>query len=294
MNRLLSRGVAFVHDLMMIPLAWFAAYWFRFNLGEIPAPIMGYALWDLLFLIPIQGLVFRFFGLYRGVWRFASMPDLARILKAVAVGLVLAMAAIFAATRLQGVPRSVPVLYGLLLVVFLSAPRLLYRWLKDHRFRLDPGRRVLIVGAGRGGEMLVRDLLRSKQPSYQPIAFVDDDRGKWGNEILGVRVLGGSDQLPKLVNDLAIDIILLAVPSAEPERFRRLVGLAERSGIPFRTVPRLDALMSGRLSIDQLREVSIEDLLGRKPISLDWPSIRAGLKGKRICVARLRSLSLRH
>jgi len=283
-SRFLSRGVAFGHDLLMIPLAWLGAYWFRFNLGQLPPPILEYALWDLLLLIPIQGVVFRFFGLYRGVWRFASLPDLARILKAVAVGLVLGMAAIFVATRLHGVPRSVPVLYGLLLVVFLSAPRLLYRWLKDHRFHLDPGQRVLIVGAGSGGEMLVRDLLRSKQPSYQPIAFVDDDRGKWGKEIFGVRVVGGSDKLPKLVNDLGIDIVLLAVPSVEPARFRRLVGLAERSGVPFRTVPRLDALMSGQLSINQLRKVSIEDLLGRKPISLDWPAIRAGLKGKRILV----------
>jgi len=283
-NKLLSRSVAFVHDLLMVPLAWLAAYWLRFNLEEIPGPMLNYAYWALLLIVPVQVVVFRLFGLYRGVWRFASMPDLARIVKAVAVGLALSMATVFAITRLHGVPRSVPVLYGLLLVVFLSTPRLIYRWLKDHRFRLATGKRVLIVGAGQAGEMLVRDFLRGNAPGYQPIAFVDDDRRKWGREIQGVRVLAGTDAIPRLVSELEIEVIVLAVPSAGSEQLRRLVELVEQTGLPFRTVPRLEALMSGQVSVNQLRPLSIEDLLGREPVSLDWPGIEAGLRGKIILV----------
>ena len=91
LKRAFSPGVAFVHDLMMVPLAWLAAYWFRFNLYQIPEPMLQYALWDLLLVVPVQVAVFRLFGLYRGVWRFASLPDLARIVKAVAVGLALSI-----------------------------------------------------------------------------------------------------------------------------------------------------------------------------------------------------------
>jgi len=283
-SRLLNRTVASVHDLAMIPLAWMSAYWLRFNLGEIPEPMWHYGVWDLLIVIPVQALVFRFFGLYRGVWRFASLPDLVRILKSVVVGTTLSLVVVFVLTRLEGVPRSVPVLYATLLVVFLSGPRFMYRWLKDHRFRLRPGRRVLIVGAGKGGELLVRDMMRSREPGYQPIAFVDDDEAKWGKEILGVRVLGSTDRMISLVEELEIEVIVFALPSAEPERLRRLVALAEQTGVPFRMVPRLDVVMSGQVSVDQLREVSIEDLLGRKPVSLDWPRIEQGLNGKSILI----------
>ena len=283
-HKLLTPSVAFVHDLLMVPLAWMTAYWLRFNLQGIPGPLLHYAQWDLLLILPVQVAVFRLFGLYRGVWRFASLPDLARIVKAVLVGLALSMATVFAVTRLQGVPRSVPVLYGLLLVVFLSTPRLIYRWLKDHRFRLESGKRVLIVGAGQAGEMLVRDFLRGNAPGYQPIAFVDDDPRKWGREIHGVRVVAGSDAIGRLVTELEIEVIVLAVPSAGGEQLRRVVDRVERTGVPFRTVPRLEALMSGQVSINQLRPLSIEDLLGREPVSLDWPGIEAGLRGKTILV----------
>jgi FlaA1/EpsC-like NDP-sugar epimerase len=284
MSKLFSRSVAFVHDLLMVPVAWLGAYWLRFNLQDIPEPMLDYALWDLLLIVPVQVVVFRLFGLYRGVWRFASLPDLARIVKAVMVGLALSMATVFVVTRLEGVPRSVPVLYGLLLALFLSTPRLVYRWLKDHRFHLASGKRVLIVGAGQAGEMLLRDFLRGNAPGYQPIAFVDDDRRKWGREIHGVRVLSGTDTIPRLVTELEIEVIVLAVPSAGGEQLRRLVGVVEQSGVPFRTVPRLEALMSGQVSINQLRPLSIEDLLGRKPVSLDWPGIEAGLRDKTILV----------
>ena len=268
----------------MIPVAWIGAYWLRFNLGVIPAKFLDSALENLLIVLILQGVVFRYFGLYRGVWRFASLPDLIRITKAVMVGIAFSATIIFITTRMDGVPRSVFPLYSLLLIALLGGSRFIVRWSKDRGICGDNAKRVLIVGAGRAGEMLVRDLLRAKDELYQPIGFVDDRKSKQGREIHGVRVLGACDEIIDLSDRLDINLIVLAVPSADTANMRRLVGLCEKSGVPFRTVPPLDRLMCGQVNISQLRAVLIEDLLGREPVSLDWEAIEQELKGKRVLV----------
>ncbi len=284
LQKLRSQGAAFTHDLLMVPVAWFCAYWLRFNLGVIPEAYLERAVGVLPLLMVVQAGINWFFGLYRGVWRFASIPDLIRILQAVSVALVVSFGLLFLFFRLEDVPRSVPIIFGVLLVMLLTGPRFFYRWLKDHHIDLRSGERVLIVGAGKAGEMLVRDLLRKGGRSYLPVAFVDNKKRWHGQEVHGVPVVDGCDAIPRVVEKYAIDFVMLAVPSARPAQRRHLVELCEQSGVPFRTVPELDALMSGRVSIDQLREVSIEDLLGRDPVSLDWDGIRSGLAGKNILV----------
>jgi FlaA1/EpsC-like NDP-sugar epimerase len=283
-ERLRSRTAAFTHDLVTIPIAWLLAYWLRFNLGEIPAEFRDGALLALPLVILVQGAVFWLFGLYRGVWRFASVPDLMRIAKAVFAGTALTIFTLFAFNRMGQVPRSVPVLFAGLQLLLLAGPRLLYRWLKDHRLNLRSGERVLIVGAEREGEMLVRDMLRDPHRAYLPVAFVDDRPRRQGGEVHGVPVRGTTEQIPGLSESLGIDLILLAIPSASAKEMQRLVGLCETSGRPFRTVPQLENLMTGQVTINELRDVSIEDLLGRNPVTLDWPGIRAGLAGRDILV----------
>lgn len=283
--RLRHPATVFAHDLTMVPLAWLGAYWLRFNLGYVPAEYLDRAVALLPFVTLVQAAVFWWFGMYRGVWRFASLPDLVRILKAVALGAVAGFGVLFLLTRLEGVPRSIPLLYGMLLIILLSGPRFLYRWLKDHHFDLRDARRVLIVGAGQAGEMLVRDLLRNPAHAYQPIAFVDDDRRAWGKEIHGIRVLpGGCDRIPAVVSEREIDIVILAVPTANNAQMRRLVEFCEQSGVPFQTIPRLEHLMSGQVSINEMREVAIEDLLGREPVRLDWQRIRRGVTGRTVMI----------
>jgi FlaA1/EpsC-like NDP-sugar epimerase len=132
--------------------------------------------------------------------------------------------------------------------------------------------------------MLVRDLLRKKGHEYLPVAFVDDKPRRHGQDLHGVPVVGYCEEIPEVINRLDIEIIMLAVPSAKAGQMRHLVELCEKSGVPFQTVPPLDALMSGLVSINELREVSIEDILGREPVSLDWEGIRRGLVGKTILV----------
>jgi len=268
----------------MVPAAWMLAFWLRFNLGVIPDAYLQQGLRALLIIFPLQLGAFVFFGLYRGVWRFASLPDILRILQSVLFGTVLSLAALFIVTRGVGIPRSVPVIYTILLILFLGGPRLIYRWLKDRRLYFSSGQRVLIVGSGQAGEMLARDILRNRSDIYRPIAFVDDNPRWLGREVQGLRVVGDSSKLPELTRKLNIEVIMLALPSATPAQMRRVVELCEQCGVPFRSVPPLQDLMSGKVRINELREVSIEDLLGREPVSLDWSAIKRELAHKTVLV----------
>jgi FlaA1/EpsC-like NDP-sugar epimerase len=279
-----SRYTVFLHDLLMIPLAWLGAYWLRFNLDGIPAEFWQQALRMLPLVLVVQGCLFWYFGLYRGVWRFASMPDLVRILKATLTGVAVAAAVIFFLTRLQGVPRSVFVLDAILLVLLLGAPRFVYRWTKDRRLYGQEVKNVLIVGAGQAGEMLVRDLLRDPLHAYRPVAFVDDAAAKVGKDVHGVRVAGTCDVIPVLAPELNIQLILIALPSANSRQMQRVVGLCEATGLPFRVLPHMKDLVTGEVSLKELREVKIDDLLGRESVSLDWAAITRGVQGKTILV----------
>ena len=289
-----SRTAVFAHDLLMAPIAWFGAYWLRFNMDSIPEGFLNQALILLPVIWIAQGGMFWYFGLYRGVWRFASIPDLVRILKAVTAGVVFAAAASFILTRLQGVPRSVFILDGILLVLLLGGPRFIYRlfkdhnlyqWIQDRNLSANTERKnALIVGAGKAGETLARDLLRDSTGSYLPVVFADDDRGKIGKEIHGIPVAGSCHEIPQIVTKLGIDLIIIALPTATARQIRRIVEISEKTGLPFRILPQLQDLVSGRASLKDLRDVKIDDLLGREPISLDWHAITEVTRGKTILV----------
>jgi FlaA1/EpsC-like NDP-sugar epimerase len=279
------RAIAFAHDIFMVPIAWLLAYAFRHNLETFTFSFQDQFLKPLIIIAPIHILIFHLIGLYRGIWRFASIPDLMRILNAVIIGTAISMLMLFAVTRLEGVPRSVPVLYTILLVMLLSGPRLLYRWSKDHYIIFkSQGQRVLIVGAGEAGEMLVRDLKRKHREQYTPVAFVDDHARRQGRDIHGIPVLGTVEDIVRLSEERAVDLIMLAIPSAGSRQLRRAVEQCERTGLPFRYVPRLKDLISGKIKVNELREVCIEDLLGRNPVMLDWEGIHNNLSNRILMV----------
>jgi FlaA1/EpsC-like NDP-sugar epimerase len=146
----------------MIPVAWMLAYWIRYKIGEYPDHLLERALHLLPLMVLIQGGTFVYFGLYRGIWRFASLPDLSRIVRAVVVSTAMAAVVIFFLTRLEYVPRSVFIIDAILLILLLGGTRLSYRLLKDHHLGKEAAERVLVVGAGSAGEGLVRDLLRMR------------------------------------------------------------------------------------------------------------------------------------
>lgn len=281
---LFNRWAAFFHDLFWVPTVLFAAYWFRFNLQVIPAYYFQGCLWLILFSLPVYGIVFWFFGLYRGLWRFASLKDLSRIVKSVTLGALVVTLVGVIFFRLEGIPRSVLLLSPLLLVVGLTGPRLCYRWFKDQRLKLnkESGRRTLIVGAGHAGELLLRDLIRKQE--YQPVAFVDDDRKKHDREIHGVRVYGGSENIREIVRLLDVDLVLFAIPSAKRDTVKRLVAECAKVGVECKTLPSLVELSGNQVEVDQLRPVTLEDLLGRDTVELDRQAIAGYLNNKTVLV----------
>lgn len=282
--RFRSRTSIFVHDLCMIPLAWFGAYWLRFNLESIPDQFFYPALLFAPFVIAVQVTAFWFFGLYRGVWRFSSLPDLVRIAKAVCSGIFVIACALFIYNRLEDVPRSIVPLYTLILLTLLCVPRFVYRFWKEKAFLERQGQRALIVGAGSAGDMLVRDLLSNPLSGYVPVIFADDQPNKLRREIRGIRVAGRIEQLPQLVEQWGIDVILIAVPSASDAQMRRIVEYCETCGVPFQTLPSVKELLSGSVTKANLREVSITDILGRDPVKLDWRAIQTRLNSKAVLV----------
>ncbi|MEY4683905.1 MAG: hypothetical protein RLZ25_364 [Pseudomonadota bacterium] len=282
-QKLRLRSLIFVHDLMMVVLAWLGAYWLRFNLGLPPQKYVDAALNALPIVLLIQALVFSRLGLYRGVWRFASVPDLIRISKAVLMGVLLIAVTLHLYSRLLWVPRSVLPLYVLLLGLFLSGPRLIYRMWKDQGVMMKEGQRALVVGAGRAAELLVRDLLRERAAQFYPVVLVDDDPGKKGSEIHGVRVRGGCEKIPELVGAFDVEIVLIALPSASDREMRRIVGILEEASVPFLTLPSVQNMLSDQM-FGNLREVSIEDLLGRTPIMLERTAVSETVTGSRILV----------
>ncbi|MEW6647255.1 MAG: nucleoside-diphosphate sugar epimerase/dehydratase [Pseudomonadota bacterium] len=284
LSLLRNRWAAYAHDLMCVPLALWLAYWARFNFETVPWPIYdGY--WSVAAVsMAIQGAVFYIFGLYRGMWRFASLPDLVRIIQAVSVGAAVTFVVLFLATRLEDVPRTVLLLYPIFLVAFLTGPRLLYRWFKDRKFFVlnKAGKRALVVGAGRAGEMLVRDLINDAK--YSPVGIIDDDIGKQGLDIYGVRVIGHVNELREKLAELAVDVVLIAMPSAPADVMRRIVDVCADGGVSCVTLPSISELADGRVDVSRLRKVQIEDILGRAPIDLNIHEVAGFLGGKRVLV----------
>ena len=279
-----QRFIAFIHDLAMVPIAWLGAYWLRFNLDSIPPRYLSQALMLLPLVWLAQGAMFWAFGLYRGIWRFASIPDMARILKSVMAGLAATVVISFLVTRLEDAPRSVFVLDGILLLFLLGGPRILYRWIKDRHLYLGSGKRTLIVGAGNAGELLARDLMRASSSSCHPVAFVDDDPDKVGKEIHGYPVAGTCSEIPRIADQFKVELILIALPSAMAGQVRHVVEICERTGLPFRILPRIEDIVSGQVGLKDLRDVRIEDLLGRDPVNLDWQTITEGIQDKVIFI----------
>lgn len=274
-----------LHDVIVVGSVWIAAYWIRFNtLGGIPDIFLEQAYHLLPIVVLIQGICLIASGVHRGVWRFTSIPDLTRIIRGVAVGTLLIAVVVFLYTRLDLVPRSVFMFYAFLAIAVLSGSRIAYRLTKDRQFRPRVAGKAIIVGAGVAGEQVVRDLNRNPERTHEVIAFVDDDASKIGKDVQGIRVAAGCEDLPNLCERWNIDLILIAVPSASDREMQRIVSICEKTGVTFRTLPTVNDVVSGYVGIKDVRQVRIDDLLGRDPVSLDWREIENRLAGKSILV----------
>lgn len=284
--RISPRLKVVLHDTLMVALAWELAWLARFNFSFPHSFYWDSQLNALPLVLVTQGLIAWRFGLYRGLWRFASLRDLWNIVRSAALGSLCVMVVLFAVTRLEGVPRSLLILYPIFLIMLLGGSRLAYRVWKDGMLNLRGmanGTRVLVVGAGQAGEAIIREMVRDG--SYAPVGMVDDRRDLWRTRIHGVPVVGGVDQLPELCVELSVDLIFLAVPSANNEQMQRIVARCEAAQRQFRTLPRLTDMLAGPAGLKAIREVSIDDLLGREKVRLDWATVHSGLGGRTILIS---------
>lgn len=278
-------ALVFLFDLLAVVLAWAGGMWVRFNF-VLPANYTGKVLAVLGVLLVVHALACRWAGLYRGMWIFASLPDLKRVLRAVGVsGLALVLLVALDRSGGPGVPRSMLVLYPMLLLMVMGGGRVAWRMWKEHRIYgglMAAGKPVVIVGAGTGGAMLVRELERS--PDWRVVALVDDNPAKWGLELYGRPVAGSIDLLPQVLKDYKAQHVILAMPSAAVDVLKRAADTAVQAGAHVFTVPGIEDLMSGKVAINTMRPVDIEDLLGREPVKIDSAHLQGMIGGKTVLI----------
>ncbi|PYT33067.1 MAG: hypothetical protein DMF52_16365 [Acidobacteria bacterium] len=257
---------------------------FDFNWSSITDPALR-ATELLLIDIVLTPMVFYVMGLYQSFWKYTSLEDLLRLVRAVAyrtAGLIV----LFYAFNFGGFSRAAMIINSVLLLIFTGtlrlAPRFHFEFFSARR--RSAGRRTLIVGAGDTGESLLRDLKKSPHLEYNPIGFVDDDREKFGINIHGVPVLGDWRSLERLIEEYGAREVIIAVPGAPGSAVREIFEICRRTGARFRTVPTRGELQRGAARVSQIRLVDLEDLLGRDVISLDSRSLRMALSGKRVLV----------
>jgi FlaA1/EpsC-like NDP-sugar epimerase len=238
---------------------------------------------QLLVIISVQALAYAAFGLYRGVWRFASLPDLIRIIKACLSGCIL-LAFINHYQNSKHIPNSTLPLFCLFTICLLSGARLTYRWLKDSGNGFRSGKKVLIIGAGTAGESILREMKRKTNQDLFPVGLLDDDPTKQGLEIHGIRVLGYTRDLVAIVQERNVELVLIAIPRASTSQMRRIVTLCEQTGIVYRTLPSLNDIASGKTNVETIRDVSLEDLLCRDSIEFDRERLSEFITGKKILV----------
>ena len=277
--------LAFVHDVFAAAVACIVSYWLRFNL-DIPGYYADIMWARLPWVVGVYAVLFWTFGLYRGIWRFASLSDLQRILLAVGIG-ALAVPALFVLLRLGAtVPRSTYLMTPVLLVGAMSGSRLVYRAWKEGRLlgviRNPEASPVLVLGAGSAGAALLKELANNGQ--WRAVGLLDDDSRRHGREIEGVKILGGLDQVGANAQRFGVAQAIIAMPGASHRVRKRAVDLCAAAGLTVMTVPALSDIVSGKVSVSALRAVELDDLLGRDPVTLDDAGLRELVDGRTVMV----------
>jgi FlaA1/EpsC-like NDP-sugar epimerase len=231
-------------------------------------------LMKLAVVLPVHIVIFYWMGLYKGIWRFSSTPDLLRIIKAITLAIPFSFCGLFIFNLLDLVPRSVFIIEWFLLLVCIGGGRFAYRVYRDNILNssnLPENRAIktLIVGAGYAGVLLLRDVKSDLESKIHVVGFLDDDYGKRGKILHGVKVLGSVADLKQIADISGATEVVIAIPSATKEQISKIVSSSNDTNLKVKTVPRFGDLISGKVQITKLRKVTPEDLLGRDQVELD-------------------------
>jgi len=291
--RHLYRRVQFALDLAVLVASFALAYLLRFDFA-IPRDELEHGFVQLPYVVLIQFAVVLFSGIYRFVWRYVGLAELAAFLRAAALSalpvVVLRLTLPNPSYAHWRVPLSIIVLdtvfaFGGLLAVRILRRVLYERYERDRRAGAeDRGRPkpVLLVGAGRAGVQVVREIRGRGDMDLDVVGFVDDDPLKRGTVIQGVEVLGSCDEIPLLCRRYPVESAIIAIAESSAESIRRIVAICERARVKVQIIPGLYEILDGRVSIGRFRDIQIEDLLGREPVRLDEDEVERFLSGKRV------------
>jgi FlaA1/EpsC-like NDP-sugar epimerase len=286
--------VAFLHDAIMAALSFALALYLRVGEEQFAHHANSYLLEGMLLFAGIVGVAGMVFGLYRGVWRYASLDDMMAIAKTAAVSVLVFFPIMFMYSRLADVPRSLPFINAFVLMALLAAPRIAYRIVRDRQvdqvLTRDRGKQtpVLIYGAGDEAELFLRALVRDRTSPYWAVGIVAQKPGRVGRRIHGVEVFATMADLEAVVSRLARRgrrprQLILSHHNISGDRMRDLFDAAEANGLTLSRAPRPTELREG-VGAPELQPVKVEDLLGRAPVALDRVAMQALIKGRRVMI----------
>ena len=294
--------IIFGIDLLLLTASMFLAHLIRFDF-DIPRQHLIVCYQMLPFVLVTKVISFYFFDLYRGMWRYTSIVDLLNIIKASTLSSLLIITFILFSTRFQGFSRSVFIIDWCFTILFISGFRLCVRFYFEYlsgggigqifprslsgvfaRKKLDV-KNLIIIGAGDCGEKIYREIRDNASLQYNVVGFLDDNPVKVGKKIHGIPVLGHIRELKAAGNKVMADEALIAIPSTNSSQMRTIVADCKESGIRFKTVPGMGELINGKVTINAIREVAYQDLLGREVIKLDEERIEKYIKGQYVLVS---------
>jgi len=284
-------------DSVIFAMACAGAYSLRFEF-RITHEYMRQMAMVVSFIVPADLVLFYIFGLYRGMWRYTSVVDFWRLAEACLISMLLNYTYVFL-LRFEGFPRTILILNAVLMFLMAGGARIFARSLYVARMKhkgftafglravrttLKEERRVIVIGAGSGGEKIVREILQSRNLSLCVVGFLDDDPSKWGRTIHGTRVYGGISLLPEVIHKFNVSQVLISIPSASGTELRRIIEACKGCGVSYKTLPGIAEIMDGKVSITAMRDVNYADLLRRQPFQLDMTGIQNYLMGQTILV----------
>ncbi len=296
MERYLLKGTQVIVDFLLLSLAFWLSFLFRFEFS------MNLNLWKLLFftwpyVVILQYFAMTLFRVPKMSWRYVSVKDAAEILAAIGSATVVLVALRLGMSHVGGYAKYVKIPLGILAMDFtisfllVTGARVLGRSFAERRERSrrgvsvkGPQKRTLLIGAGSAGVSTAREVSQNPSLGIQIAGFLDDDKAKIGTSILGIPVLGSTASLEEAARRLSVEQVVITIASAQGADIRRIVSLCDAVSLPVKIIPGIHEILDGQVKLSRIRNVTIEDLLGREAVALDVPSIAAFIKGKRVLV----------
>ncbi|MEW6606951.1 MAG: nucleoside-diphosphate sugar epimerase/dehydratase [bacterium] len=273
--------LSLIADGVMSVIILYLAFWVRFG-GHLTNIEFDQFYTVLPVFILVRLASFYFFGLYRGLWRYASLQDFIIIIQAVTCSIIVMVVIIFFAR--WSFPRTVLLIDWAFSIIFISARKFLPRLIREFQWKQTEKKRVLIAGAGDAGEMIIREIKSNPDSEYRVVGFIDDHHQKQGMRIHGIEVIGKKEDIPHLVTNKKIDEVIIAMPSVPGKIIYKIVSICNEIGVQCKTIPGLGELIRGDVSIKELRDIHLEDLLRRPPVTVNLDEISAYLHNKCILV----------